>query len=207
MTRTLVAWGVVSALVVSGCSAPDRATVPFYDDGQFTARWDDSAHRVANFALTSQDGAPITSHDLAGRVYIASFIYTRCSAVCPLLVSHLKKAQAALAERDVRIVSFTVTPETDSPEVLDAFARENGIDTRTWTLVTGDRAQIFGLARDSYFADARAPDGARSEDGNDILHTEKLVLVDGLGRLRGVYNGTQPFEIEHLIDDARALSL
>ncbi len=214
MTRMVVAFSIVAALVASGCSTPARSTVPFYDDALFTARWDDTAHRVADFALTSQEGRPITSGDLSGHVYVASFIYTRCSAVCPLLVSNLKKAQSALAGHDVRIVSFTVTPDTDSPEVLREFGIDNGIDANSWTLVTGDRAQIYSLARDSYFADARAPeeprDGGQMErallGARDILHTETLVLVDGLGRLRGVYNGTQPFEIEHLIDDARALS-
>lgn len=147
----------------------------------------------------------MTLRDLAGRVHVASFIYTRCSAICPALVSNLKRVEAAIEDPRVVIVSYSVTPDLDPPATLAAFGRERGIDPARWKLVTGDREQIYALARDTYFAtDERLR--ATLTGTSALLHTEKLLLVDRRGRLRGVYNGTQPFEIDHLIEDARTLS-
>lgn len=188
----------------TACRRVAAAPLPYYESDDFTPSWEGSAHRVGAFQLTTQTGTPIADRDLAGRVHVVSFIYTRCSAICPMLVSNLKRVQAAIADPSVWIVSYTVTPDQDSPVVLEAFGRDRGIDPARWKLVTGDRAQIYALARDSYFA---SDERLRTEpaDTGALLHTEKLVLVDGAGRLRGVYDGTQPFEIDHLIEDARTL--
>lgn len=172
--------------------------VPFYESRDFTPRWRPVAHRVADFRMTTQTGKTVTNRDLAGRPYIASFIYTRCAAVCPLLVRQLSRLQEATRGMpDVRIVSFTVTPDTDSPEALAAFGRDRGIDPGRWWLLTGKAQDIYELARRSYFAD--------DDRAEDFLHTEKVVLVDGGGHLRGVYNGTQAFQIDQLATDIAQL--
>jgi protein SCO1/2 len=203
MTR---AWILLMALLpVAACSRTPATPLPYYESNDFTPRWTGSTHQVGAFSLTAQTGAPFTDRDLAGRVHVASFIYTRCSGICPMLVSSLKRVQAAIDDPNVLIVSYSVTPELDSPAVLAAFGHERGVDPARWKLVTGDRDQIYALARDSYFAsDERLR--ATLADPGAFLHTEKLVLVDGAGRLRGVYDGMQPFEIDHLIEDANALS-
>lgn len=181
-----------------------EAAVPYFDDPQFTPHWASVAHRIGAFRLTRQTGDPVTEHDLDGRIHVASFIYTRCAAVCPLLVRQLSRLQEATRTMpDVTIVSYTVTPDADSPAVLAAFGRDRGIDAAKWWLVTGDRRQIYGLARRSYFAaDDRVPSGDQAED---FLHTEKVVLVDTAGHLRGIYNGTQPFQMDQLIGDIARL--
>jgi len=203
MTRFLVI--LLALLPAAGCSRPSASALPYYESSDFTPKWNGSAHRVGAFQLTSQTGAPFTDRDLAGRVHVASFIYTRCSAICPALVSHLKRVQAAIDDPNVVIVSYSVTPDLDPPAALAAFGRERGIDPARWKLVTGDRDQIYALARDTYFAsDERLR--ATLADEREFLHTEKLVLVDRRGKLRGVYDGTQPFEIDHLIEDARTLA-
>src|SRR5262249_25656491 len=144
-----------------------------------------SRYSTVDFLLTTQTGRPLTERDLSGRIHIASFMFTRCPAICPAVVTNLKQAQAAVAGPDVQLVSYTVTPDVDTPERLASFGRERGIDPERWRLVTGDRATIYRLARTFYFAD----DG-RVRSSADVLHTEKVLLVDGSGRLRGVYNGT-----------------
>jgi protein SCO1/2 len=201
----LVGGGLVVATTALGASRYfGGPTLPFYGSSDFTPNWSETPHRVGEFSLTMQTGAPFTHRDLAGRVYVASFIYTRCSAICPALVSGLKKVQAGIANPAVQIVSFSVTPELDSPEVLAEFGKARGIDPAVWKLVTGDRDQIYALARDHYFAnDTRM--SATLADKDAFLHTEKLILVDQRGRLRGVYDGTLPRDIEHLVEDARAL--
>ena len=202
MMRLLV---VCAALLVSiACHRGETARLPYYESSDFTPMWTTSAHRVGAFSLTTQTGAPITDRDLVGRVHVASFIYTRCSAICPMLVSNLKRVQAAVDDPGMLLVSYSVTPDLDSPAVLELFGREQGIAPDRWKLVTGDRDQIYALARNSYFAsDERLR--ATLDQADAFLHTEKLVLVDRRGKLRGVYDGTQPFEIDHVIDDVRAL--
>jgi protein SCO1 len=176
-----------------------RDTLPYYDDPHHTPRWLPVAHRIRaaeNHTLRRQTGDPIAENDLRGRIHVASFIYTSCAAVCPILIRQLARVEQAT---NALIVSYSVTPETDTPGALSAFGRAHGIDPSRWWLVTGDKAQIYSLARTSYFADDNRADGAA------FLHTEKILLVDADGRLRGVYNGTQPREIDLLIEDIRRL--
>mgnify|MGYP003334190168 CR=1 FL=1 len=116
-----------------------------------------------------------------------------------------KALQRAIEQRsDVTLVSYTVTPQVDTPEMLDRFGKERGINPAVWKLVTGDAKRIYGLARQSYFAD-----DSRLEDqpsgAEDFLHTEKALLVDQQGRIRGVYNATVPHDIENLIADIGVL--
>ncbi len=134
---------------------------------------------------------------------MVSFLYTQCPNICPRLTASLQRVEERTRGTGLRLVSYTVTPDTDTPEVLAAFAMRHRLPS-TWTLVTGSRSEIARLARDRYFAmDDRSPDGA---DGAPLLHSEKLLLVDRGGRLRGIYNGLQPADLEHLIEDAAQLT-
>ncbi len=209
MTRAVkiaIVIGFVAAIGVAIALAGKASAeaLPYYGGADFTAAWKPVAHRVGAFALTDQRGRAFTDHDVAGRVYVASFIYTRCSAVCPALVKNLRKVQDATEAGGAMVVSFSVTPDLDTPAVLSAFAHERGIDADRWKLVTGDKQTIYALARNSFFAD---DDRVRAavDQPDAFLHTEKLVLVDQHGRLRGVYDGTLPRDIELLIADANAL--
>ena len=188
-------------LALASRTAPE---LPYYDSPELTPRWSETDHHVEPFELTTQTGEPLRSSDLAGRVYVASFIYTRCSVVCPRLVQSLRQVQAATAGTRAQILSFSVTPAQDPPDVLAQFGRDRNIDPAAWKLLTGSQDTIYRLARQSYFADDARLVLAGAE--GDFLHTEKLVLVDGDGRLRGVYNGTQPFDVERLIADIRVLA-
>jgi protein SCO1/2 len=209
MTRLLMLLAVT--LVVGVALMVDEVAktpvLPFYDSGDFTPRWTTSvAHRIEDFSLTTQTGAPLRRADLLGRVHVATFIYTRCAGVCPAMVSQLSKVQEAIAgATDALIVSYTVTPSVDTPQVLSAFGNERHIDPAAWKLVTGDADQIYGLARRSYFADDGRLDAA-TPAAEQFLHTEKALLVDREGRLRGVYNATLPHEIDKLIGDLGLLT-
>lgn len=197
MTARLFA--VLACLAAAACgSQAQEAGLPFYESADFTPRWQPVDHRLPAFSLTTQTGAPITASDLRGRIHVASFLYTRCPSICPVLVERLRPLQAALAA-DVALISYTVTPELDSPEVLREFGAARRIDPARWMLVTGDAADVRRLMQSFYFAaDARLGQDA-------LLHTEKVLLVDRDGRLRGVYNGTHPYEMEKLQDDIARL--
>jgi protein SCO1/2 len=211
MRRELAGLLVFVAGVGIGCSnntarQPGEG-LPFYESAEFTPRWSETvAHTIGDFSLTTQTGETITRDDLRGRLHVASFIYTRCNVICPTLVKELSKVQAAIAARDdVLLVSYSVAPRYDSVAVLNAFGAEYSINPVRWKLLTGDEETIYRLARDSYFAD----DGRleNNETSAGLLHTEKVLLVDEDGHLRGVYNGSLSFEIKKLIADIELLRL
>lgn len=187
-----------------GTRGSKTQALPYYDSADFTPRWQPAAHRVGEFRLTDSNGQTLDSRSLQGHLVVVSFFFTSCPSVCPTLVEKLRRVQSASAEwPEVRLVSFSVTPETDTPAVLRQFARGRGIDSSRWHLLTGDRATIQRLFRESYFADDRREIGSGGSDR--LLHTERVLLVDGEGHLRGVYNGSQGFEIERLIQDVQVL--
>lgn len=179
--------------------------MPYYDGRDLTPHWTQTTHRVGALSLVTQTGAALTDGDLAGRVHVASFIYTRCSAVCPTIIASLRRVDRAVADPSLLFVSYSVTPDLDTPQVLADFGREHSLDPTRWKLVTGDRSQIYRLARESYFADDDRVKATLAEP-DAFLHTEMVVLVDRAGRLRGVYDATQPFDMDKLIQDAAYLT-
>lgn len=210
MTRRIVsfsAWTfaiIALALTTFLAFANPAEGLPFYSSANFLPNWRGATHRVGGFALLNQQGSAFTDHDLRGRVHLASFIYTRCSAICPALVTSLRRVDRAIIDDRFRIVSYSVTPDLDPPSVLAAFGSERGINPARWILATGEKSEIFRLARESYFASDEVMSKTLA-DPNAFLHTEKLILVDADGKLRGVYDGTFPSDVDHAIEDARRL--
>lgn len=204
--RLILPGGMVLVASLAACAPspmPD-APLPYYDEATFTPRWTPVAHRVGPFSLQAQTGARFSDADVLGRVHVVSFVYTACPNICPRLMASLKRVESRTRGSELRLVSYSVTPETDTPEVLAAFGRRYEVPAGRWTLATGARAEIARLARERYFAmDARSPDGLGADP---LLHSEVLLLVDRAGRIRGVYNGLQPADLEHLVDDALLLA-
>jgi len=203
VTRILLFVGVTAVLaaVLVGEAVKSTLALPFYDSADLTPRWTRaSSHRIADFQLVTQNNVAITQNDVIGKVHVASFIYTRCAGICPAMVTQLAKVQKVINGRDAVLVSYSVTPQDDTPAMLAAFGELRGIDPGRWKLVTGDPEQIYALARTSYFADDGRLDAGKAAT-EQFLHTEKALLVDREGRLRGVYNATLPHDIEKLISD------
>jgi len=205
--RLLLCLLLGSQFACRGVSAPTvHRGLPFYDSADFTARWHGASagrHRIAPFALLDQEGQSVTRDALEGRIHIASFIYTNCAGICPLITRRLTSVYDAVRDDpEVLLVSYSVTPEVDTVEVLGSFAEERGVESDSWKLVTGERAAIYRLARDSYFADEDLG-GERTAD--DFLHTERVMLVDQELRIRGIYNGTLPVDMLSLIADVATL--
>lgn len=195
------------AAVLTADAIQATPALPFYDGPDFTPHWSRSvSHRIADFNLVTQTGEPLRRSDLIGRVHVATFVYTRCAGVCPAMISQLSKVQRAIQGRsDAVIVSYSVTPALDTPEMLATFGSSRNIEPSSWKLVTGDARQIYTLARESYFADDERLDGNQPAN-EQFLHSEKALLVDREGRLRGVYNATVPHDIDKLIADLSVLT-
>ena len=159
--------------------------------------------RVADFSLVEANGKPVRLADLRGRVWIASFIFTRCAGSCPIIAHHLAQLQRRLPVRDdLRLVSISVDPERDTPEVLAKYAASNDADRTRWLFVTGDKKQIYRLSREAFRLVVDDTAGTQEEP---ILHSTKLVLVDRNAVVRGYYDGTDIEAQKQLVRDVERL--
>jgi protein SCO1 len=160
---------------------------------------------VPDFALTHYDGSTVGREQLAGEPWVADFIFTRCPAICPRMTSQMARVAVALGDGSpVRIVSFSVDPEHDTPEVLADYAAQHGAGAG-WYFLTGDKEAIYALSREGFLLglDAAPPD-AVTDDGQ-ILHSNRFVLVDQRGRIRGYYDPFDEAELARLLADVRSV--
>lgn len=145
---------------------------------------------VGDFALTERSGSTVRNSDLLGKVWIASFVFTRCTAGCPQITTTMKRLQDELAGHpDVQLITFTVDPEHDDPKELSRYAEHFGADPRRWLFLTGKEDEIYRLLDRSFHLPAKQNTGAERTPGNEVAHTTKLVLVDRQGRIRGYFDG------------------
>ena len=156
---------------------------------------------VPEFSLTEAGGTTLHRADLLCKVWIASFIFTRCGEQCPTMMRHEVRLQASLPLRDdLRLVSFSVDPDWDAPKVLTDYAHTFGADRSRWLFLTGDKKQIYHLTIDGFRLATQDADPAREMP---ILHSTKLVLVDRHGAIRGYYDSSDEEELRHLVRDVR----
>ena len=159
-------------------------------------------HTIADFSLTNQNGKTVTQKDYEGKIYIADFFFTTCPTICPIMTKNMATIQEDVKEDDdILLLSHSVTPDIDSVAQLKKYALEKGVIDAKWNLVTGDKKQIYELARKSYLAVLTDGDGGPF----DMIHTENFILVDKERRIRGFYDGTKTEEIEKLMEDLEIL--
>lgn len=159
-------------------------------------------HRIADFALVNQEGKELTTAAWDDKIVVADFFFTHCPVVCPAMTKNLEKVQRSFAnDAEILINSFTVDPERDSAAQLKWYSNRFSIDNSNWQLLTGDKKEIYKLARNSFMVVATDGDGGPE----DFIHSEKLVLVDKQKRIRGYYQGTNDKEVDQLIIDIKKL--
>jgi protein SCO1/2 len=198
-------------LLLTACHKPVKNNqLPFYNTPDFTPVWlaqqDDgynAIHTIGNFSFTNQLGNTVTNKNTSGKIYVANFFFTACKNICPAMMDNLAKVHEAFAnDKQVLILSHTVTPVRDNVDTLFKYGLIHHIDSKNWWLLTGDKNAIYKLARQAYFAD----DETGYTKGTDqFLHTENLVLIDKKGRIRGVYNGSLLIEVDNLIANIKLL--
>jgi protein SCO1/2 len=164
--------------------------------------------QVPPFSLVASDRAAVSQSDLHGRIWVADFIFTRCSGVCPILTDRMARLQGKLeriegrSEDTVRLVSFTVDPLHDDPETLQEYAQRFGADARRWVFLTGERHDLYTLIRDG-FRLAVVDDA--EEAGELITHSDRFVLVDRDLRIRAYYRGTEADAVDQVLRGLQAL--
>jgi len=155
-------------------------------------------HKIADFSLTNQNGKTITQNDYKNKIYVADFFFTTCQTICPIMTNHMVTIQKEiLDDEQVMLLSHSVNPEIDTVAQLKRYAIEKGVDDNKWNLVTGDKRDIYKLARKSYLAVKDQGDGGPF----DMIHTENFLLIDKKKQIRGFYDGTNPEAINRLLDD------
>jgi protein SCO1/2 len=159
-------------------------------------------YTLPNFSLIDQDGSRVTLHDLAGKVWVADFIFTNCGGTCPLMTEKMRKLEDALPPA-VRFISFTVDPARDTSKVLAAYAAEHGANRERWSFLTGDQKDLFDLCIKGFKLPLDTEGGTPSEP---IAHSTRFVLVDKKGDIRGYYSGTEEDELKRLAADAKNVS-
>ena len=182
-----------------------KKTLPIYNPADVnpelvdsTVQYKSKYHTIADFSFTNQNGEIITQKDYEGKIYVADFFFTTCATICPKMTINLEEIQAAFAKNPkVKLLSHTVFPETDSVPVLKAYAKKHHVDDTQWNLVTGDKKEIYAIARKSYLAVKMG----KPEELYDMVHTENFVLVDTKKRVRGFYDGTNKEDMKRLIED------
>lgn len=184
--------------------------LPFFNSPEFTPEWIskdnpnyDKIHTIPAFSFINQDGETITDKTVEGKIYVANFMFTSCGSICPRMTDNMKILQDKyIQDSDVLLLSHSVTPETDNVKVLKEYAIQKGCFSGKWHLLTGDKSAIYSIAKKQYFAgDSIGYFGKL----NDFLHTENFILVDKKHRIRGIYNGTLPIEMDRIIEDITTL--
>lgn len=186
-----------------------KKTLPVYQPSMVDQALVDSTlhykkkyHTIADFELINQNGKKITQENYQNKIYVADFFFTTCPTICPIMTKNMAEIQSSILDKkDVLLLSHSVTPSIDSVAQLKKYAKEKGVIDHKWNLVTGDKKQIYELARKSYLAVKTDGDGGPY----DMIHTENFILVDKERRIRGFYDGTNREEIDKLLSDLAIL--
>jgi protein SCO1/2 len=179
--------------------APARVSSELVDS---TLQYKKKYHTIADFSLTNQNGKTITQKDYENKIYVADFFFTTCQTICPIMTDNMVEIQKEiLNDDDIMLISHSVTPEIDTVAQLKRYALKKGVNDKKWNLVTGDKKQIYDLARKSYLAVKDNPYAGPY----DMVHTENFMLIDKKRQIRGFYDGTNSEDIDRLLNDIKHL--
>ncbi len=209
-TLFAIVMSCLSAIIVTTFyfALEKKDVLPVYQPTNFNIDLVDSSiqhvskyHTIKDFKLVNQNGDTITQEDYKGKIYIADFFFTTCQSICPIMTKNMAAIQKEiLYDNDILLLSHTVTPEIDSVAQLKRYAIEKGVNDTKWNLVTGDKKQIYDLARKSYLAVK-----SQGDDDYGMIHTENFLLIDKEKRVRGTYDGTKDEDIKKLLKDIQIL--
>ncbi|MDC1534711.1 SCO family protein [Flavobacteriaceae bacterium] len=203
----IIVWAMITIPLFVWIKHKDK-TLPIYQPASVNSELVDTTivhkikyHKISDFALINQNGETVTQEKYDNKIYVADFFFTTCQDICPIMTKNMKDIQDKLIEDpEILLLSHTVFPEIDSVEVLKQYAIVNNVIDSKWDLVTGEKKEIYDLARKSYLV---AKDNVFKQ--YDMIHTENFVLIDKKKQIRGFYDGTNKEEINRLFDDIKIL--
>lgn len=159
--------------------------------------------KMGSFNFTNQQSDIITEKIVSGKIYVADYFFAQCPGICKDMATQLQRVNKIFIDKqDFLILSHTSKPEEDTPDMLMAYAKKNGVtDHDKWQFLTGDKKRLYEVARNQY----HIVDDKGNGDQDDFIHTERFVLVDNKGFIRGYYDGTDSLDVDKLIEDIRIL--
>lgn len=198
----LLAFLLLGLTTGCGISDIDEKKLPFFVTKDLSPQWNiQPTHSVEAFSFVDQSGNTICSDSLRKGMYLANFFFTSCPGICPKMTNRLLTIQDSLSRlKGVTLLSITVMPWVDSVAVLKQYEKKFGIRSEIWHLLTGEKATIYRLGRNSFFADDNLPG-----DTTSFLHSDKLFLVDQKQHIRGVYNATRQEDMQRVLADVNQL--
>ncbi len=205
--QLILRWGVVAIVVFSAMmwgykiissQRKEEPVLPVYGEKND----DSSFHKISDWKLIDQNGKYLSQEDFMNKIYVADFFFTTCKGICPKMSNQLERvAQKFKNNYEIQFLSHTVKPSEDNSSVLKLYADGHHADEKQWHFVTGDKKQIYELARKSYLSSVSAGDGG----ADDFVHTQFFTLIDRERRIRGFYDGTDSTDVNKLIDDISIL--
>ena len=175
--------------------------LPIYGEKNYNSengKTDTTLHTIHDFSFINQDGQTVTQKNFNGSVYVTDFFFTTCHTICPIMSNQMERVvEKFKGNPEVKFLSHTVDPETDTVEQLKRYATEHNADSKQWMFVTGDKKMLYGIARRSYLLNAEQGDGGP----DDFIHTQNFALIDKEKHIRGFYDGTDSTEINQLMKD------
>ncbi len=194
---------VVLSLIIVSCQ--EKKSLPFLgpkDTHIVDGKVDTIYHQIPPFRFLNQDSTWVSEKDMSGKIYVADFFFTSCPTICPKMKTQLLRIYERYASNDqIRILSHSIDPTFDTPIVLKQYAERLQVKAPRWNMLTGDKAAIYKLGEKSYMVTAQ-------EDKNEaggFVHSGAFILVDKNRHVRGIYDGTQETEVNHLIEDIEIL--
>jgi protein SCO1 len=194
---------VVLSLIIASCQ--EKKSLPFLgpkDTHLVDGKVDTIYHQIPPFRFLNQDSTWVSEKDMSGKIYVADFFFTSCPTICPKMKTQLLRIYERYASNDqIRILSHSIDPTFDTPIVLKQYAERLQVKAPRWNMLTGDKAAIYKLGEKSYMVTAQ-------EDKNEaggFVHSGAFILVDKNRHVRGIYDGTQETEVNHLIEDIEIL--
>ncbi|PJZ81835.1 SCO family protein [Leptospira meyeri] len=191
-------------------ATPKKDTLPYFRGRDLEAFWTDKNQKPSNvrkvdpFSFKNQLNQNFSESDLKGKITVVSFFFAKCHGLCPNIIRNLKFVQSEIAKsKNIQIVSYSVTPDLDTPPELKKFAEEKGIYSNYWNLITGDREEIFKIARNTFQADTNT---TNKDVTRDFVHSEQVFLIDKDLCFRGIYNGNRSESIKTMLADIKILT-
>jgi protein SCO1/2 len=177
-------------------------TLAYFGRKNTMQQGDTNYHTVKPFCFINQYNEKTTEETLKGKIYVTDFFFTTCQSICPIMSTQLERVYKRFANNSsVMILSHTVEPEIDSIEILMQYAKLHNVTNHQWLFVTGEKKQLYDMARTSYLLNNETGNG----DENDFIHTQNFALVDKERHLRGFYDGTDTTDVSRLITDITIL--
>jgi protein SCO1 len=204
LNKTKISLVIGLALFICSCK-DNKATfkLPVLGEKTINANGTDTIyHQISEFELINQYGEKVSNQTVKGKIYVANFFFATCQSICPEMSTNLTTVQTAFTKDDsLLILSHSVNPLHDTVEVLKNYAGIYSAIQNKWHLLTGNKALIYSLAKDSYLVNALEDDG--TPEG--FLHSELFLLIDAKQRIRGMYDGTDKPQVLKLIEDIKIL--